>query len=82
MSTLKRYTISCSSDGEVNVQALYVWGQFGVKTWLPITKREAEKMILMCLGENKCSHCDAQVHLVEIKRTRETLLQFFNKPEK
>lgn len=82
MSTLKRYAVSCSSDGEVNVQALYVWGQFGTKTCLPITKREAEKMILVCLGENKCGHCDAQVHLIEVKRTKETLLQFFNKPEK
>ena len=75
-SKIKVYAISCSSDGEVNVRNLFVWGQFGNRSWLPTTQTEAKKRVIMCQKENHCDYCDYQIHEIEIDRTVPTLSQY------
>ena len=79
------YPISCSSDEEVDIRRLFVWGELGSARWLPITKEEAKRRMLKCREREKCNHCDAQIHRVEISRTKMTNMQRLrkgSKPEK
>lgn len=82
MTKIKAFAISCSSDGEVHASRLFIWGQLGSKSWLPTTKSEAKKRVVMCQHENKCKMCDYEIHPIEIERTAQTHLQYLNGPKK
>lgn len=75
ITKIKSYVISCSSDADLDVRRLYVWGEMGLAKWLPDTIKEANRRIRLCQKENGCDHCDAQVHEVVINRTRPTKKQ-------
>jgi len=82
MSKIQCFAISCSSDGEVHIARLFVWGQLGHRSWLPTTKSEAKKRVIMCQKENGCKMCDYEIHPITLERTAKTLLQHLNKPKK
>jgi hypothetical protein len=75
MPNVKGYVISCSSDGEVDARNLYLWGEMPHARWFAETSKEAKRRVEWCRKEYKCAECDAQVHAIEISRTRSTKLQ-------
>jgi hypothetical protein len=80
MSKIKCFAISCSSDAEIDVRKLYVWGGIRSARWLPETRSEAKKRIEVCRKEHGCEVCDAQIHAVTIARTKKTKRQLgYNK---
>lgn len=82
MAKIIIYPISCSSEGELDARKLYVWGEWDKAKWLPLTKGEAQRRIELCRKENKCKTCDAQVHRVEIQRTKKTYKQMMTESVK
>jgi len=82
MAKIKCFVISCSSDAELDARKLYVWGGYKHIRWLPETAGEAKKQIIECKKEYKCEICDAQIHPLELERTRLTNKQKLNIPKK
>lgn len=72
MSAIKFYVISCSSDKELNVSDLYVWGEMGHARWLPQSIKEARKRIDSCHCREECLFCDAEIHEIEIPCRKKT----------
>jgi len=62
MAKINCYVITCSSDNEMDIRSLYVWGEWGSARWLPTTK-------------TACEFCDAQIHKIYIERNRNTYMQ-------
>jgi len=82
MAKIKRYLISCSSDAELNVRRLYVWGGYNHIRWCAETMAEAQRHIASCQREYGCINCDPQVHTVDLTRTKETNKQKLTNPKK
>lgn len=79
MSKIKCFADSCSSDGEVDVIKLYVWGSMRSARWLSEIRHETKKRIAACWKEYDCDVCDAQIHALAITRTRKTKRQQYRK---
>jgi hypothetical protein len=63
--------ISCSADNpDMDSRNLYVWGECDAVRWFPDTNREAIRRIALCKSKTQCVHCDAEIHRIEIKRTK------------
>lgn len=75
MAKIKTCVITCSSDGELDVRKLLVWGQIGRINSLPENRHEANRRILGCQKEYRCEICDAEIHKIVIERTKITKLQ-------
>jgi hypothetical protein len=75
MSLIKTYAISCSSDVELDVRKLYVWGGLKSARFLPDSLAEAKRRVKKCQAENKCQNCDAEIHEIKLERTKKTLKQ-------
>lgn len=71
MAKIKAYVISCSSDGDVDVRRLFVWGDGDARS-LPMRRAEAERRIIICRKNMQCHVCDAEIHEICIKRTLST----------
>jgi hypothetical protein len=78
---IRLYAISCSSMVELNVTKLFVWGGSPYCCWLPQTEEEALKQINACRKKHKCIYCDAEIHIVEVDRTRKTYKQYLTGPD-
>lgn len=74
---IKSYAISCSSDVQMDARSLYVWGELGAAHCLPESAKEARRRVLECRKKMKCAECDAEIHVVEIERSRATKLQIY-----
>ncbi len=72
IALIKRCVISCSSDAWIDARGLYVWGSTKHVRFLPNDVREAKKRIAECQAEYQCVFCDAEIHKIVIKRTKET----------
>ena len=72
MAKIKAYVISCSSDGDVDVDQLFIWGEIGQYRSLSETRHDAKKRMLICRKQMKCNVCDAEIHEIEIERTART----------
>ena len=75
MSKIKCFAVSCSSDVELDVRKLYIWGGLKSAYFLPDNKSEAKRRVKKCQVENKCQTCDAEIHEIRIERTKRTLKQ-------
>lgn len=72
MAAIHTIVISCSADSsELDIRNLYTWGELDSARWLPDTKREAGRRIVLCRKRNQCATCDAEIHLIKIERTKE-----------
>jgi len=72
MAKINAIIISCSSDAELDARRLFLWGAGKYAKWLPDSIHEAKKRIIQCRIEHKCACCDAEIHKVEIERTKLT----------
>jgi len=79
MAKINCYVITCSSDNEMDIRSLYVWGEWGSARWLPTTKKEAQRRIEECRKKNACEFCDAQIHKIYIERNKNTYMQEMSK---
>jgi len=75
MAKINCYVITCSSDNEMDIRSLYVWGEWGSARWLPTTKKEAQRRVEECRKKTACEFCDAQIHKIYIERNRNTYMQ-------
>lgn len=82
MARIKFFVISCSSDVPTDARSLYVWGEGQAAPWLPDTIREAGRRIRRCKMKTGCTECDAEIHEVEINRTKATLFNRLESSEK
>jgi hypothetical protein len=67
MVIIKFFIISCSSDAMP--EPLFVWGEGG-KGSMPTTREETENRITACQEKTKCRNCDAQIHYINLTRSR------------
>ena len=82
MAKIKRYIISCSSEAELNVPRLFVWGGQKHARWCAESKHEAERHICECRKEFKCHFCDAEIHPFILERKTKTNKQKLSIPKK
>jgi len=68
MLKIKYIVISCTADA--NMPEPFIWFGLGTDHFSPITREDAENQIRRCQRETKCLHCNAQIHIQHLIRSR------------
>jgi len=75
MAKISAIIISCSSDADLDSRRLFLWGAGKYAKWLPDSMSEAKKRVIQCKRECGCDYCDAEIHKIELDRTKLTKKQ-------